>query len=99
MTTPITTINAKTSLAALTNSLERGASSLQIKSTWLRQHRSADPIQQMQTDAIVELCDAVRQLQQAVSTLPLIIPDVDAVRNAAANTTAKTTPVVAYKRP
>ena len=84
---------------ALTQALERGTSSLQVKSTWLRQHRSADPIQQMQTDTIIELCDAVRQLQQAVSALPIILPDVQGARDAAANTLAKTTPVVAYKRP
>ena len=96
---PITAANAKNNLTVLTKSLERGASSLQTKSKWLQQHRSNDPIQQMQTDAIVELCEAVRQIQQAMSTLPIIIPDVEAVRNAAANTTAKTTQFVAYQRP
>ena len=97
MTTPITAVDGKNNLAALTKALERGTSSLQTKSTWLRAHRSSDPIQQMQTDAIVELCDVVRQLQQAMSTLPLIIPDVGAVRDAAAKTTATT--YTAYKRP
>ncbi len=98
---PINT-TAKNSLAVLTQSLERGASSLQIKANWLRQHRSNDPIQQMQTDAIIDLCEAVRQLQQAVSTLPLVIPDVEAVRNAAAaaaSSTLKTTPITGFHRP
>jgi hypothetical protein len=91
MTTPVNVLTARQSMALSVQTLERSSTSLQYKANWLRQHRSTDPIQQMQTDAIVDLCDAVRQIQQALSALPIIIPDVGAVREAASNTVTSTT--------
>jgi hypothetical protein len=58
-------------------------SSLSSKIRWLRQNRSTDQMQQMQSDAIVELYDAVRQIQEAIWPMLLLIPDVGAVRDAA----------------
>lgn len=88
---PLTATTAKASLTTSVQSLERAAQTLQMKAGWLRQHRSADSLQQMQTDAILDLCDAVRQIQQAMSGLPLLLPDVSAVREAAGKTTATVT--------
>jgi hypothetical protein len=42
----------------------------------LRQMRSADPIQQLQSDIISDLYDAVRELQIWVDPLILLLPDV-----------------------
>ena len=49
----------------------------------LRRSRSADPVQQLQSEAIVELYDAVRQIQLAIWPMLAVIPDVSAVRDAA----------------
>jgi hypothetical protein len=57
--------------------------SLSYKIATLRRSRSPDPIQQMQTEAIVELYDAVRQIQVTIWPWLLLIPDVGAVRAAA----------------
>jgi hypothetical protein len=100
MTAPFNALTAQNTLAASVQSLERVSTTIQFKANWLKQHRSNDAIQQMQTDAIIDLADAVRQIQQAMSALPIVIPDVSAVRAAAASTTAKlTTPVTVFKRP
>lgn len=88
---PITAVTAQANLAASIQAMQRAAMTLKLKATWLRQHRSTDPIQQMQTDAIIDLCDAVREIQQAMSGMPNLFPDVDAVREAAAKTTVKST--------
>lgn len=58
--------------------------SLSAKVRQLRSGRSADPVQQLQTDVIVELFDAVRELQLAVWPMLALIPDTGAVRDAAA---------------
>jgi hypothetical protein len=65
--------------------------SLAGKVNQLRQSRSPDKIQQLQTDVIVELYDAVKQLQEAVWPMLLVIPDTGAARDAAA-AAAKSTP-------
>jgi len=50
----------------------------------LKRNRSNDPIQQLQTEAIIELYDAVKQIQEAIWPILLVIPDgVDAARKAA----------------
>ena len=59
------------------------ALSLKQKITWLRQHRADDPLDQMQSDAIADLYDAVVQIQQAIWPLLLIIPDTSGARDAA----------------
>ena len=100
MTTPVTARATQDALTASMRGLERVITTIQFKANWLRQHHSNDPIQQMQTDAIIDLCDAVRQLQQAMSALPIPLPPVSAVRAAAATTTVtSTTAVSAFKRP
>jgi len=89
---------AKVNLATSVQALERASTTLQTKANWLRQHRSPDAVQQMQTEAILDLCEAVRQIQQAMSGLPILIPDVSAVRDAAggspgASSTLNLTPI------
>ena len=57
--------------------------SLSGKIAELRRSRSDDRIQQLQSEAIVELYDAVRQIQLAIWPMLAVIPDVSAVRDAA----------------
>jgi len=65
--------------------------SLSGKVNQLRQSRSPDKVQQLQTEVIVELYDAVKQLQEAVWPMLLVIPDTGAVRDAAAGATVQNT--------
>jgi len=57
--------------------------SLSGKIAELRRDHSPDRIQQLQSEAIVELYDAVRQIQLAIWPMLAVIPDVSAVRDAA----------------
>lgn len=51
---------------------------------YLKQHRAPDKLQQTQSEAIIQLYEAVKQIQDALWPLPgLLIPDVGAVRDAA----------------
>src|SRR6185436_4526428 len=84
---PIAATKAKLSLAQAMQELERTSTTLQHKMNWLKTHRSTDPIQQMQTDAILDLCDAVKKIQQAIWPMSLLIPDVESVKNAAGGST------------
>jgi hypothetical protein len=59
--------------------------SLSGKIAELRQSRSTDRIQQLQSEAIVELYDAVRQIQLAIWPMLAIIPDVSGARDAASS--------------
>lgn len=80
-----TGLTVQDALATLSMASEKlHAMSLRHKIEWLRQHRSADQLQQMQSDAIVELYEAVRQIQEAIWPMLALIPDVGAVRDAAA---------------
>jgi hypothetical protein len=45
---------------------------LEQKIIWLRHHRPEDQLQRMQSEAIVELYDVVKQIQRAMSTMPVI---------------------------
>jgi hypothetical protein len=93
MTSPISAQLAQDKLVASVRSLEQANTTIQFKARWLKQHKSSDAIQQMQTDAIPDLCDAVQQIQQAMAAMaPLMLPPVSAVRAAAAATTTSTTP-------
>src|SRR5436189_3485 len=50
----------------------------------LKRSRSSDPVQQLQTEAIIELYDAVKQIQEAIWPILLVIPDgIEAARKAA----------------
>ena len=60
--------------------------SLSGKIAELRRSRSTDRVQQLQTEAIVELYDAVRQIQEAIWPMLAIIPDVSGARDAASST-------------
>lgn len=91
MTTPITTRAAQDTLTAAVQARTQSNTSMQFKTRWLKQHRSSGAIQQMQTDAIIDLADAVQQIQLAMSNLPLMLPPVSAARDAAANTTMSAT--------
>lgn len=57
--------------------------SLSSKIRWLESHKSNDPIQQMQTDAIVDLYAAVKQIQEQIWPMLALVPDVSAVKDAA----------------
>jgi hypothetical protein len=74
------------------------AMSLKHKIEWLRQHRVADPVQQMQSDAIVELYEAVRQIQEAIWPMLALIPDVSAAREAASQGGGAPTPAPAVSK-
>ena len=80
---PIGTTKTLAQLAQVSTKLN--ASSLSNNIAELRRSRSTDRIQQLQTEAIVELYDTVKQLQDAIFPLiGAIIPDgVGAVRDAA----------------
>jgi hypothetical protein len=91
---PIGPTAAKANMTIAFQALERSTTGLQFKARWLKAHRSNDPIQQMQTDAIIDLAEAVKQIQEALWPMSLLIPDVDAVREAA-KAAAKPTPTPA----
>jgi hypothetical protein len=87
-------------LTTANQSLAKITTTLGFKLQWLKQHRSTDPLQQMQTDAILDLADAVKQIQDALYPLPgLLIPDVSAARAAAGNTTTTLGTIRAVRRP
>jgi hypothetical protein len=64
------------------------ASTLSLKIQQLRQSRSTDPLQQLQSQAIVELYDVVKQIQEAIWPMLLTIPDISGAREAAQHTVA-----------
>lgn len=79
----------KLSAAQMSQNLARvsatlSAPSLSTKIAQLRQSKSNDPLQQLQSQAIVDLYDAVRQIQEVIWPILLIIPDVSGARDAAA---------------
>ena len=90
--TGLTVQQAQATLSLASEKLH--AMSLKHKIEWLRQHRTVDPVQQMQSDAIVELYEAVRQIQEAIWPMLALIPDVGAVRDAAAQAGAGAAPAV-----
>ncbi len=75
-------------LQASSKSVDAIYHSLQFKIQWLRQSKSSDAVQQLQTDAIIDLYEAVGELAELLDpTSPLwsaIIPDTSAARDAAA---------------
>jgi hypothetical protein len=84
MTTPLQSVNLQDMLGTFARVAGKlNGSTLAFKVQSLRQSRSTDPIQQMQSEAIVELYDAVRQIQEAIWPILLVIPDTGAVRQAA----------------
>jgi hypothetical protein len=84
MPLPISELSTQATVRALNLAAEKlNGLSLKGKVNWLRQHRSDDPIQQMQSDAIAELYDAVRQIQEAIWPMLLLIPDTSGARDAA----------------
>ena len=74
---------------ALVENVARAMATLDFKIRWLKQHRSADPLKQMQSEAIVDLYEVVKHIQEAMSSL-LPLPGADAVSAArdAASATA-----------
>jgi hypothetical protein len=81
----ISGITSAQGFALQIKSVRRVATTLQQKIQRLKQLPSADPIQQLQTDAIIDLYDVVVQIEQAIGMIPtLVLPDVSAARNAAA---------------
>jgi len=67
--------------------------SLANKVTQLRHTRSTDSVQELQSQVIVALYDAVREIQEAIWPILATIPDVSAIRDAAAQTTVHQTTV------
>jgi hypothetical protein len=80
---PTTTLSAAEVRNSLARVEARLTTSLSGKIQQLRQNRSTDKVQQLQTEAIIDLYEAVKQLQEAVWPLSLLIPDVGSVRDAA----------------
>lgn len=81
----------------LLGGLSRAASvistaTLDQKIIWLRHHRPEDLLQRMQSEAIVELYDVVKQIQRAMATMPVIpgASGVQAARDAAARAAGDT---------
>lgn len=89
MLKPIGKTEALTKMSQLSTKLN--SMSLPGKIAELKVSRSPDRIQQLQTEAIVELYEAVKQLQEAVWPMLNVIPDgVDAVRQAASQNSSST---------
>ena len=93
MTMPVQSrFTAQEALQALSLAAEKlNAVSLKHKVQWLRQHRSDDPLDQMQSDTIADQYDAGRQIQEAIWPLLLLIPDPSGARDAASQAGAGTT--------
>ena len=92
---PLTGLNQK-NVQLLARAAEKlNNPTLSSKIRWLQGHKSTDPLQQMQTDAIVDLYEAVKQIQEAIWPMLATIPDVGAVRDAAAQATTTGTPATA----
>ena len=75
--------------------------SLPGKIAELKRSPSSDRVQQLQTEAIIELYEAVKELQEAVWPMLLVIPDgIEAAREAAAkgSSTASSTMLSAASR-
>ena len=80
---PIAQVNAETMSTQLTKALST-LHTLSFNIQWLKQNRSPDKLQQAQSEAIIQLYDAVKQIQDALWPLPsLLIPNVGAARDAA----------------
>ena len=84
---PLTTTQMVHALSRASTKLSEP--SLASKVSQLRQTRSADPVQELQSQVLVGLYDAVRQIQEAIWPILATIPDVSAVRDAAAHTTVQ----------
>lgn len=92
---PLTGLNQK-NVQVLARAAEKlNNPSLSSKIRWLQGRKSNDPLQQMQTDAIVDLYEAVKQIQEAIWPMLATIPDVSAVRDAAAQATTTGAPAIA----
>lgn len=79
---PITATQMTHNLARVSAKLAEP--SLTTKIAQLRQSRSNDALQQLQSQTIVDLYDAVRQIQDAIWPLLATIPDISGARDAAA---------------
>lgn len=87
------TVSHAQTLANLTRAAEKlNHATLSAKIRWLKDHKSPDQLQQMQTDAIVDLYDAVKQIQEAIWPMLLTIPDTSAVRAAAQGASSVVSP-------
>ena len=92
---PLTGVNQKNVQMLARAAAKLNDPTLSSKIRWLQGHTSNDPLQQMQTDAIVDLSEAVKQIQEAIWPMLATIPDVSAVRDAAAQTTTTGAPAIA----
>ena len=82
-------VNSMTSVTAKVLMDMTRALSLSGKIRRLNQSPSSDPIQQLQTEAIIELYEAVTRLQEAVWPMLLTIPDTSGAREAAEQNAGK----------
>ncbi len=75
-------------------------SKLSFKIKQLRLTQSHDQLQQLQTEAIVELYDVVKQIQEALWPILVTIPDTSGARQAAQGAPAlpQTAPTTAAKK-
>ncbi len=101
-TTPLLATQAQ--LAVLSRAAANlSSASLATRMQALRASRSPDMLQQLQTEAILGLYDAVKQIQEAIWPLLLAIPDTSGPRQAAdGQQPAATIPLnagMAFRRP
>ena len=92
---PLTGVNQKNVQLLVRAAEKLNNPTLSSKIRWLQGHKSTDPLQQMQTDAIVDLYEAVKQIQEAIWPMLATIPDVSAVKDAAAQATTSGAPATA----
>jgi hypothetical protein len=73
---PISQANLQSAIKAAMARVPMRHLSMKMKVEKLRLTKSDDPIQQLQSDIISDLYDAVRDLQVMVDPLILLLPDV-----------------------
>ena len=83
---PTTQLNAQTMSTQLTQAMTT-LRTLSFNIQFLKANRSADKLQQAQSEAIIQLYDAVRQIQDALWPLQslLVPPGISGAREAAQN--------------
>jgi hypothetical protein len=74
--TPLTQAKLQAAIKAAKARVPTRPLTLHMKVDKLRQMKSDDPIQQLQSDIISDLYDTVRELQVWVDPLLLLLPDI-----------------------
>jgi hypothetical protein len=82
---PLSQANLRATIQAAIARAPKRNLSLHGKVLKLRQTKSNDPVQQLQSDIISDLYDAVRELQVMLNPLLLQLPDVQDIRDGFGN--------------